>query len=389
MNLSYNYPMVYWITSCLIVDTLDNKVDKTFKIINQAKNLGVAIKPPNINKSNLNYTPEEKSNSIYCGISCILSINATEAEEIINNKPYTSLEDFTSKVKLNITKMVNLVKSGAFDELYPNNTRIEILKKYLNTRISPQKNITLSNISMLEKYNLLSEDIIGEVAKYNYFKSLKKSGNKLVYQPTDLVEFEDSELKDGLITTTIKNKKLQPLKDWLQENKEKLIDKANKLKQGELYQQYAQGSEDSWDIYVLGNYFGEHQMNKIKHLHLASDHQPKEKLGRAYFKYYIGGAVLAKNDLKSTITLLEKDNNIIDVKFTKEEMSFLNKKKLTRRGTLLEIKGYKVSNDLFYHTRGRQRLSHDIIVYFEHENEFTKELELIPEEVSDDYGEKV
>ena len=49
---------------------------------------------------------------------------------IIKNRPYADMEDFQAKVKVNVLQMLNLITAGAFDELYPKNTREDTMKEF-------------------------------------------------------------------------------------------------------------------------------------------------------------------------------------------------------------------------------------------------------------------
>ena len=89
---------------CDYIEILDNngktkKVKKTVdygKIsmaIGRFKNYGIEVLPPDINKSTYTFTPDETSNTINYGLRGITRISDDLIKEIINNRPYDSIQD--------------------------------------------------------------------------------------------------------------------------------------------------------------------------------------------------------------------------------------------------------------------------------------------------------
>ena len=73
----------------------------------------------------------------------------------MENRPFVSIEDFLSKVKVNKPQMVNLIKSGAFDCF---GDRIDIMHEYIDSISDKKKRLTLQNMQMLINFNLLPEE---------------------------------------------------------------------------------------------------------------------------------------------------------------------------------------------------------------------------------------
>ena len=101
--------------------------------------------PPDINESGLIFKPELKKNAIVYGMKGINRIGTQLVYEIFNNRPYTSIEDFLSKVKVNKLQMFSLIKAGTFDELYNGNRRLAMVE-YANSVSDKKKRITLQNM---------------------------------------------------------------------------------------------------------------------------------------------------------------------------------------------------------------------------------------------------
>ena len=67
--------------------------------IGKFQTAGIKITPPNINESGFTFTPLVEQNAIASGLRNITRISADLVNQIIANRPYTSIEDFQSKVK--------------------------------------------------------------------------------------------------------------------------------------------------------------------------------------------------------------------------------------------------------------------------------------------------
>src|SRR5205823_4303736 len=92
--------------------------DKVVKYINECRDMGIAILPPDINSSNVNFTPSQ--NAIRFGLAAIKNVGETAITSIVANKPFQSLFDFCERVDLRtVNKRVveSLIKAGAFDSV--------------------------------------------------------------------------------------------------------------------------------------------------------------------------------------------------------------------------------------------------------------------------------
>ena len=106
---------------------------------------GILVLPPNINKSEFSFIPDVERDAIIYGIKGINKIGSEIVNNIINNRPYNSIEDFLSKVKVNKPQMINLIKSGAFDQF---GDRIQIMKNYIESITDQKKRLTLQNMNI-------------------------------------------------------------------------------------------------------------------------------------------------------------------------------------------------------------------------------------------------
>ena len=92
--------------------------DKVVKYINECRDMGIAILPPDINSSDVNFTPTKAG--IRFGLAAIKNVGETAITSIVRAKPFKSLFDFCERVDLRtVNKRVveSLIKAGAFDSV--------------------------------------------------------------------------------------------------------------------------------------------------------------------------------------------------------------------------------------------------------------------------------
>ena len=227
MNLAHNYPILFWDTANLIVDSgamnlteasleeedepeeneeetieydsnffeeeyedeeEDSESKKTSKkiknsstdygriaaAIGKMKARGLKLTLPDINKSKITFRPDLTSNTIIYGLRGLTRIGNQLLKEIFANRPYASMEDFLGKVKVKKTQMVSLIKAGVFDNLY-NENREEIMNHYLNLIADKKKRITLQNMQMLIAKDMIPENLDFEKRLFCFNKYLKKN----------------------------------------------------------------------------------------------------------------------------------------------------------------------------------------------------------------------
>jgi len=95
--------------------------DKVVKYINECRDMGIAIQPPDIDSSDVHFTPTK--DGIRFGLAAIKNVGETAITSIVASKPFKSLFDFCERVDLRtVNKRVieSLVKAGAFDSVETN-----------------------------------------------------------------------------------------------------------------------------------------------------------------------------------------------------------------------------------------------------------------------------
>ena len=102
------------------------KIDKIVRFINEARDMGLTVIPPCINRSQYTFTVSERGEIIY-GLGAVKGVGEAAInillEERAKNGDYTSLEDLCRRLdlkKLNRKTLETLICAGAFDNIEPN-----------------------------------------------------------------------------------------------------------------------------------------------------------------------------------------------------------------------------------------------------------------------------
>ena len=117
--LKANYPEEFT-AACLNSELSD--IERISFLIQEAKNAGVDILPPDINKSFVNFTPDGKK--IRFGLLAIKNVGSEVTKAIIEERsrggPFKTFEEVLTRIQhkdLNKKSLESMVKSGVFDSL--------------------------------------------------------------------------------------------------------------------------------------------------------------------------------------------------------------------------------------------------------------------------------
>jgi DNA polymerase III subunit alpha len=125
--LKANYPTEYMTA---LLSASSGNTDKVEKYRDNCEQMGIKVEPPNINRSQADFTPD--GNNILFGLSAIKNLgenaiqNIIEARKNVGGK-FKSFADFCSNIDLKIvTKraLEPLIYCGAFDTLEPNRNQL-------------------------------------------------------------------------------------------------------------------------------------------------------------------------------------------------------------------------------------------------------------------------
>lgn len=118
--LKTHFPIEF-MTANLSLDMGDT--DRIVKLINECRNMSIPILPPDINKSEREFTIAD--NAIRFGLEAVKGVGSSAIESILKDRsqrPFSSFKDFLSRTdgkKVNKKVVESLIKSGAFDSLSP------------------------------------------------------------------------------------------------------------------------------------------------------------------------------------------------------------------------------------------------------------------------------
>jgi DNA polymerase-3 subunit alpha len=415
MNLYNKYPSLYWNTACLIVDAGANEESENNKSTNYGKvataisnmqSHGVKIALPNINTADFGFKADIENNRIVYGLKGINGLGDDVVRIIILNRPYSSLQQFITKMissnesLVKNKQMIQLIKAGCFDEL-ENHNRTNIMKNYIQQIYEPKSELALRNIN-----NIIDSDIIPEhlqiyVRIYNFKKYISnpnfiyglikpkketKKGytDKLIkideiafpfyqdnFSEENIVEYVD----DTFIISENKfkkefDKKMEGFKEWI--IKENTLKQYNEYLYNKTWNKYAEGTISKWEMDSLCFYYTQHELknsnlseyNIVNFFELPEN--PKivdtyTRKGIQHPKFEITriiGTILEKNKYKHNVTLLTI-NGVVNIKMYDgafnnydRQVSKINEdgsktiveKSWLSRGNIVLFAGYRVGN---------------------------------------------
>ena len=371
LYLATNFPEVFWNCACLIVnaggaelidaddvnDDEDNEKIKNKSVnygkistaIGETQKKGINVLPPDINRSSLIFTPDMEKNAIIYGLKGINRIGSQLVLDIIAARPYTSIEDFLSKIKVNKTQMISLIKSGAFDSLYE--SRETVMEEYLSIISDKKKRITLQNMQKLIELDLIPHEFEFEVRVFNFNKYIKKFKEGTNYRlDTIAMRFFTNNYNDDVLTDVIVNdteqtglikqsiwdntykKSMDPVRDWMKINQQDILCKLNNKLLELVAEKYTEGSISKWEMDSLGFYYHEHELSNLRNdiynidNFFELDEEPEveysfgkdDKKINMYKIHRIAGTIIDKDKNKSSVILLTTDG-VITVKIWKNQ----------------------------------------------------------------------
>ena len=372
LYLATNLPEVFWNCACLIVnaggaelmdaddadddeDDIETKKNKSVNYgkistaIGETLKKGISVLPPDINRSSLIFSPDLSQNSIIYGLKGINRIGTQLVYEIISNRPYTSIEDFLQKIKVNKTQMISLIKSGAFDSLCKN--RQEAMNIYLDLIADKKKRITLQNMQKLIEFNLIPNEYEFEVRVFNFNKYIKKFKEGTDYRLDTIAmnfftkNYDESVLKNIVVNgneqtalisqSTFDNtykKAMNPIRDWMKKNQQQILDALNQKLVELVAEKYTEGNISKWEMDSLGFYYHDHELINLKkdiyditnffdlpeEPEIDRTFEKDDKKINMYKIHRIAGTVIDKDKNKSSVILLTQDG-VVTVKVWKNQ----------------------------------------------------------------------
>lgn len=204
-----------------------NKPGSINKYIIDAKKFDVAILPPNINKSDMNFSVVD--NNVLYGLSGISGIGETFAEAIITerntNGKFLNFKDFVERVQPTKAQIINLVKSGAIPSKNKRNFLINYFKStYEIKEYSPVQSYG-TKAKLIAEWDINPDDyIVG--------KKVDKDAVLALYNAKRKVKFEQEQQdKYNKYMAECEEKYLQDEEFWEFQTLETFISDKNPFEQ--------------------------------------------------------------------------------------------------------------------------------------------------------------
>ena len=353
---------------------------------------GIKIIPPDINISKYTFSPDVKNNAIRYGLSGISMIGEDIIRETISNRPYKSIEDYLSKVKLSNPKVVSLIKAGAFDSF---GDRKQIMHQYIDSIADKKNTINLRNMQMLINFGLIPEEYNLQQRFFNFNKYLRKLKinddillDNIAYKfyeencdVDDLNPDNRAESSFSITKSRWDKKYYQPQMDkirpWVKKHSEELKEKINARLWQDMWDKYSLGSLSKWEMDSISCYFHNHELKNVnEELYNCEDYfnLPEEpEVDRVFYKNgkpiplykltRIMGTVLDRDKNKNTVTLLTK-RGVVNVKiygnaFANYDKQISIKNPVTGKKQIYERSWFKRGNKII--VNGMRRGSNEFI----------------------------
>ena len=126
-----------------------------FAYISEARRMGLKINLPDINKSEKHYTGYQKK--IRVGFKQIREISATTVDKILEKRktggPFSSFDDFVTRVNAYPSDVAKLIKAGCFDSLEINKSRPTLLWRLKQIQAEDRLTFHNSTLNLFEDNN--------------------------------------------------------------------------------------------------------------------------------------------------------------------------------------------------------------------------------------------
>lgn len=418
LNIFNYYNPLYWQTGCLTVNSGSQEVDeddkkkekkygKVAEAIGKMKSYGVKVALPDINKAKFSFTPDIENNQIIYSLKGIVGINDDVVRTIIENRPYTSFEDFYNRIykeKLIQKKhMVTLIKAGAFNSF---DSPFNIMRLFVKGEIEVKESLNMQNFKSILRLGLLDTPELKIYKQfYNFKEYISKKVIRTVDKPKDKIFGMDSyaanfyyqhfkgDLIDGSIVgesngyIEISEKKfkkefdeiMQPIKELM--NTKEFVKKYNEAQFLEQWYLIADGTIPKWEMESVSYYSDKHELDGVNFDYYGiSDFFKLDPTpiiigynnynGRETPKYQtftLVGTVLDRDKNKHTVSLLTPTGVVTCKLYTGSFAHYdkaisrnVNGKKETvekswfTRGNLLMVRGFRREDQFVLRTYGQK-----------------------------------
>ena len=139
--LKTHYPVEFM---AALLTSVTGSTDDVVKYINECREMGIPVEPPDINVSDANFTPHDKA--IRFGLAAVRNVGHNAIESIVAGRKehgrYRSIYEFCEKVDLRLLNkrvLESLIKSGAMDSLGRRAQLMAVLDKAMERAVKAQR----------------------------------------------------------------------------------------------------------------------------------------------------------------------------------------------------------------------------------------------------------
>jgi DNA polymerase-3 subunit alpha len=127
-----------------LLTSVTGNTDDVVKYINECREMGIAVEPPDINVSDANFTPH--GSAIRFGLAAVKNVGHNAIQSIVAGRKelgrYGSIYEFCEKVDLRLLNkrvLESLIKSGAMDSLGRRGQLMAVLDKAMDRALKAQR----------------------------------------------------------------------------------------------------------------------------------------------------------------------------------------------------------------------------------------------------------
>ncbi len=185
--LKAHYPVEY---ICAMLSNSKDDLDKIQLYITEAQKSGIKVLPPDINKSNAEFTPD--GNNIRFGLNSVKGIGEAALAAIVDERKkdgeFKSIFDFIQRINprlINRKAMENLTKAGVLNCLEP--CRKKIFNNIENILSAASKEMEARELGQVSLFAGISADSVG--SSYQ-MRSFELFGSDEEFSDKEIQEFE-------------------------------------------------------------------------------------------------------------------------------------------------------------------------------------------------------
>ena len=363
---------------------------KIAKAIADAQHSGVKIELPDINNAQVDFVPDVKDNSIYYSLQAVTAVGVDLLNKIMENRPFSSLEDFIDRVSPTFSQMLGLIKAGCFNNMCKKTQRgvlAQFLQLEADKRFPIKEKLTAVQLKKMLDLGWKPAEFLDEIRVFKFKKYIDAKQNDAANKRYVLTEEQCQKFFQTFIEPKLnmaKNEyeilpggvigvKASALKRVHDGYIQKVVDFLNteegrkafqNMVQGDFIkdttERYFYGSESRWEMETMSFYYSGHELESVNAgLYGIMNFDTLPETGDTSV-HAIAGTVVGTDNTKHIVTVLTK-YGIVSVKFFGETYARFNKKistidPETKKKTVIDDTWFKRGTKLIFHGQRRENM---------------------------------